>query len=883
MSTPFFNSENDTLKVAISTVILSKMELSKLLNDIAEISSNLTVNQNIRLNYSKQFKSKMIVHDSKVSVPTICGTETITKKKVNISDNKEFNVFIVSSTTNECSEGAVKDIALTHTMSYTLFQHPEWNLNIIATKLITNPQEFTTRLQEYKDKLLKDYKNFATEVDDNAYDMITIELKFNGNTITKTDLIEIIKYIDEIVVKQDVVDYQQMIYSVAREIYRDPMTANRFKERSGFKQLIPSAIELSRTIYFKDVLPVIDQFYITDKIDGSRGVLQITEYFKRNGRKKTLIGTEIISISNEINIIQSYTPSGSMRGLDVVKTLLDTEMVSENGKVSFHAFDVIMISGHKVSNMPFSIRYKEFEAVNEMLSFYKLGRTKKFVKLSKTNYKLQLEKFYEEALASEYEIDGIIFTPAGLHYREAIKQKIRINTEYYNTISFKWKPVEQSTIDFYMMPIDSDHAKKLRKQAGIVTNTSENLYALCSGVDIITFKKLNLEFFEGYVAPESENSYQYFPIQFSPYDKPSMYLWSSKETDLGGRVAEFKFVNKDGSMLKKPEIVRMRDDRTNDIRKGEYFGNALRYSELIWHSIKHPLTFEMLGSNMSDIGGYFQSNSNDDYFAQRAFNSFVKNELISTYLAPLIKQGLASIIDLGAGKGQDLARVIDAGFTEVTMVDRDIDAIYELLQRKYNLRIKTKDTSASIHIRQIDFEDAYEDIIANTNLPTGVTAGMMNFAIHYLAHDKTDHNKNLPMNDLFKLVNHVLKANGYFVITCFDGKAIFDLLSDKDEWSTDNKKYSIKKAYTSAELTSLNQAIDVLLPFSGGSYYREYLVNMQFIESIANNNGFEMIANESFATMLRQFKKNNPKVYNQLTDMDKEYVSLYCFAVFKKQ
>lgn len=883
MSTPFFNSENDTLKVAISTVILSKMELSELLNNIAEISSNITVEQNIRLNYSKQFKSKMIVHDSKVSIATICGVETITKKKINISDNKEFTVFISRATNTECSEGAVKDIKLTHTMSYTLFQYPEWDLNIVATKSITNPQEFTTKLQEYKEKLLKDYKNFASEVDDNAYDMITIELKFNGNQITKPDLIEIIQYIDSIVVKPDTKDYQQMIYSVAREIYRDHMTANRFKEKSGFKQLIPSAIELSRTIYFKDVLPVIDQFYITDKIDGSRGILQITEYFKRSGQKKTLLGAEIIAISNEINVVQSFTPSGSIRGLEVVKTLLDTEMISEDDKVSFHAFDIIMISGKKVSNMPFHIRFKEFGSADKMLKYYKLGRTKKFIKLSKDNYKQQLETFYEESLSSKYEIDGIIFTPAGLHYREAIKQKIRGNTEYYNTISFKWKPVEQSTIDFYMMPIDSDNAKKLRKQAGIITNTSENLYALCSGVDIITFKKLNLEFFEGYVAPESENSYQYFPIQFAPYDKPFMYLWSSKETDLGGRVAEFKFINTDGTMLKKPEIVRMRDDRTNDIRKGEYFGNALRYSELIWHSIKHPLTFEMLGSDMSDIGGYFQSNSNDEYFAQRAFNSFVKNELISTYLVPLIKQGPASIIDLGAGKGQDLARVIDVGFTEVTMVDRDIDAIYELLQRKYNLRIKTKDASASVHIRQIDFENAYDDVISNTDLPTNVSASMMNFAIHYLAHDKTEHNKNLPMNDLFRLVNHTLKSQGLFLITCFDGKAIFDLLSDKDEWATDDKKYSIKKAYTSSEFTSLNQAIDVLLPFSGGSYYREYLVNMQFIESIANDNGFEMIANESFSTMLRHFKKNNPKVYNQLSEMDKTYVSLYCFAVFKKQ
>lgn len=881
MTSYFFHSKIDSFKISVSTVILSKMELISLMNQVAEISTNLSMTQNIRLNYPNQYKSKLITHSDTVS-NTQCYKEKVTKRKIAISDTKEYVTHSIQTVTNECNNESIQNISLTHEISYTLFQYPDWNLNIQVVKLINNPQEFTTRLHEYKEALLKNYKDFSSELDETAYDMINIELQFNEIKITKSDLINVLQYVDKIFGINDKQDYQQMIYSMAKDIYRDQITVERFKQRSGFKQLIPSAIELSRTIYFKDVLPMIDQFYITDKIDGTRTLLQITEYFKRNGRKKTLLGANIVSLSNDIHTIQNFKPN-SLKGIDIVKTILDTEMIIKDDKRSYQAFDVIMIQNKKVSNLPFKMRIKEFNSANEMLHHYKLGRTKTFVKLTKDKYKNQLESFYEKALASEYEIDGIIFTPEGLHYKEASKQKIRINTEYYNTISFKWKPIEQSTIDFYMMPIDPIHAKELRKQSGQPFVSSEHVYALCSGVDIVTFKKLNLEFFNGYIAPESENSAQYFPIQFAPYDNPWMYLWTSNQSDLGGRVAEFKFVDSNGSLLNKPTIVRMRDDRSNDVRKGEYFGNALRYSELIWHSIKYPLTFEMLGLTPADIGGYFASNSENDYFAQRAFNSFVKTELIKTYLKPITKGPNGSIIDLGAGKGQELARLIDLGFNNITMVDRDIDALYELLQRKYNLRLKTKDTSASVHIRQVDFEHSYEDIIANTMLPTNLDASMMNFAIHYLCHDKTDQNKNLPINDLFRLVNHTLKSKGRFLITCFDGKMIFNILKDRNEWSSESKKYSIKKAYTSDTFTDLNQAIDVLLPFSGGSYYREYLVNIEFIESIAKDHEFTMIANESFSTMLQRFKKNNSKVYSQLDSNDKEYVSLYSYAIFEKK
>ncbi len=880
----YFESTTDSLAVDMTTLVLSKIELIDLIGRVDAVSSNLAIDQKIKLNYKgNHFKSKLINAIEGQSRSTTCGSTKITRRKITLSNGSEYTTLITKTEILECVDGSVDNIVLSHELKYQLSEYPEWVLVISAAKTMNNPQEFTTRIHEYKDRLLKSYESFAHEVDETAYDMIILTLQFVGSTIAKSDLIKVIETASRIITPNiEFKQYQDTLFSLAHEIYRDPIIANRFKKRSGFKKLLPSAIELSRSIYFKQVLPIIDKFYITDKIDGLRTLLQITEYSKHTGRNKELLGAEIIAISNELKCIQSFDKPRNLRGVEVSKTILDVEMVEDNGTSLFYAFDIIMINGRKVNNLPFKLRLKEFANANMLLKRYKLGRTKKFIKLTRAGYKHQLEEFYEEAQSKNYEIDGIIFTPEGLHYKEAFKQKIKINTEYYNTISFKWKPVEQSTIDFYLMKVNQPEAKLLLKNSGNQKVMSDTVYALCSGVDIDTFKKLRLEFFNGYLAPESDNSYQYFPIQFSPYDNPYMYVWTSKEDNLGGRVAEFKLVDSSGQLLKTPQIIRMRDDREVDIRKGEYFGNALKYSELIWHSIKYPLTFNMLSLEAKEINSYFQSESSDEYFAQRAFNSFVKNTLMDTYFQALIKQGFTSIIDLMCGKGQDLARMIDAGFTQITMVDRDIDAIYELLQRKYNLRIKRKDASAEVHIRQIDFEEAFETILKTTDLPQDVSAGMVNFGIHYLAHDHSDKHADLPLNEFFKLISHTLRISGRFIITCFDGKKIFELLQSNGEWHTENKKYSIKRSYASNELTDLNQPIDVLLPFSGGTYYKEYLVNFDFLEKIASSHGFKVIANESFSTLFRQFKKNNPKISKQLDAADREYLSLYSFFILEK-
>lgn len=509
---------------------------------------------------------------------------------------------------------------------------------------------------------------------------------------------------------------------------------------------------------------------------------------------------------------------------------------------------------------------------------YILGSVKEFITLTKENYSTEIKTFYEKKRL--YHIDGLIFTPGGIHFKEVLKKqkanggkRTRVfNTDYSSTISFKWKPLDQLTIDFYLM---SHPAKK-------------GYYVLCSGVDSRTFELLQLEFFDGYKAPESPNSHQYFPIQFNPSDGKFDYVWkpdecSEDETDLSGLVAEFAFAE-GGKLLDRPKMIRLRLDRVHDVALGQYYGNALRYAELIWHSIQHPLTIDAMRTTSSL--SYFAADDTDDWYKpQRSFNSFVKTYLMETYLYSTIT-GKARIMDIAAGKGQDTARAIDVGYDEIVALDRDVDALYEMLERKHNLRVRRKGATANIHIKQIDLEDTAVENIAKLKIPgESADSAMISHAIHYICHAAVP-GKQDPLDEFAKLCGYYLKKGGRLMVLTFNGKDIFELLQNREEWSVKDDgriKYSIKKAYSSDALTNTDQGIDVLLPFSNGGYYREYLVNYEHVESTFAKHGFKVIKTDSFGSLLRTYKKQNGRGYASLSVSDREYVALYGFMILEKK
>ncbi len=769
---------------------------------------------------------------------------------------------------------------LTMQITMALLADPNWLLRIGLTKRIDNPTELMTRLKPAKDALMD---TPFSRMDQAAFDYITTELvRVNQEPIEYVELIDLVDLVAGSSALDETSDeeYQGAIFELAKDIYRDATMISRFKRESGFKRLCPSPIELNRILFFKKLLPAIDTYYMTDKMDGLHAVLVIDEVFKTHGRKKNCIGTNIYAVSDKIYDVSS----GDIRQAKntfVEHTVLDVEMMVDAGSnITFHCFDIIAMKSRRVVGLPFHKRFEHFGAADALLDKYDLGGVKEFIKLSKSEYCAQITEFYNKP--RPYKIDGIIFTPAGMFYKDAVKlRKSRfdrvLNTGYTDTISFKWKPLEQLTIDFYIM----DYPKQ------------KGHYALCSGVDIATFNKLKMSFFDGYKAPDSPNAFQYFPIQFETYDGEFEFVWKPSSADtqviasaigddasIVGMVGEYQLADRNG-ILAKPRLLRLRTDRTGDIARGEYYGNALRYSELIWHSIKYPLLIETMCGSASNA--YFAADDTDGWYrASRGFNSFVKSYLMEMYL-PAGQN--SRLMDIAAGKGQDLARTIDLGYSEVVALDKDTDALTELLERKYNLRVKTKHSSAAVHIKKIDLEDSAADTIKALKLAGDSADSMMiNFALHYICHSALP-NKSEPLVEFAKLCQFYLKPRGRVMITTFNGEDVFNRLATENEWSVSENnrlKYSIRKGYASDTLTNLDQSIDVLLPFSAGEYYQEFLVNYGYVQAVFEQHGLGLITSDSFESLLRTFRKQNMRGYREMTAGDKEYVSLYGYMIFEK-
>lgn len=845
------------------------IEISKLIMDPSEVvaltkamGTPIATQSIVKLFYQKAEKlscdTQKRIFASDKSVANYMNNEQVREFFINQNSTK-----LIATKISQISNvpQTADRVAIIRRFSFLIEGSPNWLAQLDLVRELNNPKEFESRLRSCKQQLLD---TELSEMNLEAYDYVRTNLEQIG--VEPTTAPEILELIDKFQTGDgDHSLYQEMIHKLAKEIFfRDPVMVSQFKRQSGFKRLCNNTVELSRPIYFKQVMPVIDSFYITDKMDGVRAMLVIDEQYRKNGSRKIDLGADIYAVSDKVyNILQSNAVKAT--GSDL--TVLDVEMLTE-GK--FYCFDVITIKSKRLSGYPFKTRIQHFDEAKALMDKYDLGGLKTFVKLTKEGYAKQIQDMYSEK--RDYHIDGIIFTPEGMDYKAAIAAKKNkydriFNTGYTNTISFKWKPLDQLTIDFYLMA----HPSK------------KGSYVLCSGIDANTFALLKMSFFKGYKAPDAPNSYKYFPIQFEPYDGEFNYEWTPTDQtqSLDGMVGEFTFAKGD-TLLETPKLLRLRTDRVQDIAKGEYYGNALRYAELIWHSIRYPLTIKAMG-NPSDVG-YFADNNNDWYHAQRGFNSFVKTYLMETYLYNP-SAGSANLIDIAAGKGQDLARAIDIGFDEILLMDKDTDAIYELLERKYNLRVKRKGAAANVHVKRVDLEYSSERNVKDLKLPEHkFQSCMINFAIHYIAHSASVDQQD-PLTEFAKFVSYNLKSGGRLMITAFNGEDVFRLLVDKPEWELKENgrvKYSIKREFNSKEFMNTDQSIGVMLPFSGSVYYNEYLVNYTHLQDVFEKNGFKLVKSDSFASLSRTYKKQNPKGYEIMSAADREYVGLYGYLIFEK-
>lgn len=360
--------------------------------------------------------------------------------------------------------------------------------------------------------------------------------------------------------------YQKILFEVAE--FLKPDIAHKFRNEYGIKQLSNQVIELNKITYLADLYPKITDYYMTDKIDGKRTILYLTNN-------------------------KSYAISDKLESLEInVKDIciLDTEKYEDD----YYIFDVMIFNGKNITKDPFEERKKYFEYFEKFANI----KLKPFIKLTE-KYKEQIHSFKQNK-NKPYDVDGIIFTPSdGL----------------YNTMKvYKYKPPEQLTIDF------------LIKKDPFNNGTSANYFLFC-GVSKNIFFKLNLRFINGYskIFPniERNNLPQYFPIHFQPSSNKYAYYFNSNDKNLDGQVGEFIYDLKTKAWI----LKKIRHDRKIEVERGNYFGNNYKIAEYIWMAYSDPLIIE----NIDDSQVYFQEHDNVLQKSSRNFNSFVKSEIFKTF------------------------------------------------------------------------------------------------------------------------------------------------------------------------------------------------------------------------------------------------------------
>ena len=889
--TYYNENQNSNLEFEITYHLYKNINVYKnIFHKLKDISENISIIENIDIYYdnnirlTKQFKNgnnlnkDITIKKKSILKPLTLKNYIDNVNLIKIKLNEENNVKLIGSNN-------IKMIRIKLRLNFILKNNQDYSIDL---DLIKNFNIQNNNLKEVKNLVFKSYKlsNITEDINFTLFDEIILETEFFNKKLNVDIVNNSINFIQNLLNESinnnnnNNNDYQEYIYNIAKFIISNKNYLDNFKYKSGLKKLLNNVIELNSDIYCKDILPNIENYYITDKIDGKRCICYIEEYLDKINI--TLISNKLYKIQEYNNIFNKSEKYNYKITILDCELILDSKLKNEDilseKDIFLYIFDIISYENNQLGFEPFENRFKYLDKGFNKIKFLPNVKIKDYIKLT-NNYKKELTDFYNKKINSKfYEIDGLIFVPNS--NIKNTEHKYPINTNYNNMIGYKWKPIEHMTIDFYICKLPTNLYNN-RPYSNLKLNKNDNIYILFSGISKNDFDKLNFTYLNNYkkIIPEKFLNNTYFPIQFSTSDNPNNYIFISSIDDLHNKIGEFFYDTK----LKKWNLKKIRDDRDIELERGEYFGNYYRIAELIWININNPLDINKMVDDNKEC--YFQIDDNLLYKAQRSFNSYVKSKTLENVISDKLydKNDTNWVIDLAAGKGQDLGRLNNLNFKNGLFIDKDKNALLELVNRKFTLK-SNKKNNIKVYTKNLDLLTDYKEIIKELEIfsiePETIDIIICNFAIHYIIINDDK------LLNLIKLLNNYLKPGGRFIFTCFNGYKVFKLLENSNEWNSydenNNLKYSIKKLYNTNKFLNTGQKIDVLLPLSN-SYYTEYLVNLDYVFDIFNENNFVSELSLSFDNFLDTFKIDNNKMFNELSKIDIEYTSLYQVNIIKKK
>ena len=602
------------------------------------------------------------------------------------------------------------------------------------------------------------------------------------------------------------------------------------KKGKTLKEILPPVIELNKQIWSDKVLPRIGSFFISDKADGIRVIV----HAERETRWFTSDDSGVLGpVEGSCNWTES-------------SFVAEAELIEVDGKQFAYLYDLLQLDDEPLRRLPFGERLHKLQH-ELVLPSHGFCKVKPIVSLVGKNGIDISDDILVSALNKtppfdhkEYISDGVIFT------LDALEDQV-----------YKWKPMECMSVDFLarhvaytMLPLH--YRQAIRYPEGGDQKGGE-LYILHCSISSAEFKKMHMKKLHHH---QHKNSFgKYLPVPFAPADnKMAFVFWSTESLD--DKIIEVTWDMENHRW----KLLRVREDRTDDYRRGKYFGNHFFVAEMIWRNFANPLTPEhMLDPRLLSKELYFQS-SEEGWKAVREYNNRVKEALLQRY-----KRGTA-VVDLGAGKGQDILKYCHAGLHQMVLIDSNENNLCEIIRRRRQLIQSRKDWEIALGVLCQDLnsphEDTLEKLFRGGLLPREVSLVCCHFALHYLVKDRSS------TVNIAKLCRKLLQRDGYFLFSGLDGAKVHQRFEKKDEFSIGDR-YRFRKLYKGTAFR-MGQRISVTVPFSPEPY-EEYLIDIPKVVELFEHNGFRLVQIHEFAAHLP---------VAELSPEDKEYVGLLAACAF---
>jgi hypothetical protein len=480
---------------------------------------------------------------------------------------------------------------------------------------------------------------------------------------------------------------------------------------------------------------ILTNYSVTDKADGERKLLYICPTMNDALARIYLI---------DMNMNVVFTGK-TTTNKDLYHTLIDGEHIlyDKTGKFinQYMAFDIYFTYQKKEDNKEskstiVGVRNYKFirlkgvdtdDAIEEKKEKYRYTILKQKIKelnlslygTDQCSFIINVKDFYSNINIFEscstvlnnseyltYNTDGLIFTPCHLPVPIDPQHGFKVT---WNK-SFKWKPVDYNTIDFYvsikrdkngkemiksnfvggqdLSSIDIDHPYKIVElRCGYSKNDRRHKNPYNDVLKIIKNEYITSRdprgFEESYTAELFKATNPFDPLAYLCYvplerDDFNRFVMKTEEGDEFGEnsIVEFKYdaVSDYTSNAWRWKPLRLRNDKTAKLLSGQKeYGNAFHVANNNWHSIHYPITKEILmtGDNIpkGDAELYYDNNpesKKNNTKSLRIFHNIVKSKLINAVSA---LHSDKTLIDYAVGKAGDLKKWIHAKIEFVFGVD----------------------------------------------------------------------------------------------------------------------------------------------------------------------------------------------------------------------